>query len=106
VVRQTDHAMSNKRKQTSTGFDYLTLPPLGGDDPQGGFVEYLPVDDFFDKVRCSPASIACPRRPRPPPNNCDPTSAPIDLMAPVPEGQSALACHRAWRQQARRDRPC
>ena len=43
--------MSNKRKQAGSPFDFLTLPPLGDADPQAGFVEYIPVDDFLDKVR-------------------------------------------------------
>ena len=51
AARADYHPMSNKRKQAGSPFDFLTLPPLGDEDPQGGFVEYIPVDDFLDTVR-------------------------------------------------------
>ena len=53
-------------------FAYLTIPDQVGPGP--GFVEYIPVDDFFDQV--SPASaLRLPLPYRPP--RCLPARGPL-----------------------------
>jgi hypothetical protein len=55
--------MSGTRDQLGNdNFSYLTIPDQGG--PGSGFVEYIPVDDFFDKVSTSFALCV----PHPPPH--------------------------------------